>query len=76
MEKAVLMMAKKVLIVEDDSNIAELLNLYLEKEGFEPLVAKDGGKGVEQFRAFQPDLVLLDSENRVDAVYLRGRRLE
>ena len=53
-------MAKKVLIVEDDSNIAELLNLYLEKEGFEPLVAKDGGKGVEQFRAFQPDLVLLD----------------
>ena len=32
MEKAVLMMAKKVLIVEDDSNIAELLNLYLEKE--------------------------------------------
>ena len=60
MEKAVLMMAKKVLIVEDDSNIAELLNLYLEKEGFEPLVAKDGGKGVVQFRAFQPDLVLLD----------------
>lgn len=50
MEKAVLMMAKKVLIVEDDSNIAELLNLYLEKEGFEPLVAKDGGKGVEQFQ--------------------------
>ena len=53
-------MARKVLIVEDDSNIAELLNLYLEKEGFEPLVAKDGGKGVVQFRAFQPDLVLLD----------------
>lgn len=53
-------MAKKVLIVEDDGNIAELLHLYLEKEGFEPLVAKDGGKGVEQFRAFQPDLVLLD----------------
>ena len=46
MEKAVLMMAKKVLIVEDDSNIAELLNLYLEKEGFEPLVAKDGSSGL------------------------------
>ena len=45
MEKAVLMMAKKVLIVEDDSNIAELLNLYLEKEGFEPLVAKDRRQG-------------------------------
>ena len=53
-------MAKKVLIVEDDGNIAELLHLYLEKEGFETRVARDGGKGVELFRAFQPDLVLLD----------------
>ena len=53
-------MAKKVLIVEDDGNIAELLHLYLEKEGFETSVAKDGGMGVELFRQFQPDLVLLD----------------
>ena len=53
-------MAKKVLIVEDDGNIAELLHLYLEKEGFETQVANDGGKGVELFRSFQPDLVLLD----------------
>ena len=53
-------MAKKVLIVEDDSNIAELLHLYLEKEGFETAVARDGGKGVDLFRSFQPDLVLLD----------------
>jgi len=53
-------MPKKVLIVEDDANIAELLHLYLEKEGFESQVAKDGGKGVELFRSFQPDLVLLD----------------
>ena len=53
-------MPKKVLIVEDDSNIAELLHLYLEKEGFETQVAKDGGRGVELFRSFQPDLVLLD----------------
>ena len=53
-------MPKKVLIVEDDANIAELLHLYLEKEGFETQVAKDGGKGVELFRSFQPDLVLLD----------------
>ena len=53
-------MSKKVLIVEDDANIAELLHLYLEKEGFESQVAKDGGKGVELFRSFQPDLVLLD----------------
>ena len=53
-------MAKKVLIVEDDGNIAELLHLYLEKEGFETAVAGDGLKGLEQFGAFQPDLVLLD----------------
>lgn len=53
-------MAQKVLIVEDDSNIAELLHLYLEKEGFETKVAKDGGTGVEYFRSFQPALVLLD----------------
>lgn len=53
-------MARKVLIVEDEANIAELLHLYLEKEGFETAVAPDGGKGVELFRSFRPDLVLLD----------------
>ncbi|HIS53060.1 MAG TPA: response regulator transcription factor [Candidatus Onthomonas avicola] len=50
----------KVLIVEDDSNIAQLLQLYLEKEGFETKTAPDGGKGVELFRSYHPDLVLLD----------------
>ena len=44
-------MAKKVLIVEDETNIAELLHLYLEKEGFDTAVAGDGGKGVELFRS-------------------------
>ncbi len=53
-------MATRVLIVEDDSNIAQLLQLYLEKEGFESEIAPDGGKGVELFRSFGPDLVLLD----------------
>ena len=53
-------MPKKVLIVEDETNIAELLHLYLEKEGFATEVAKDGGKAVELFRSFHPDLVLLD----------------
>jgi len=53
-------MTQKVLIVEDDGNIAELLHLYLEKEGFETAVAGDGLKGLEQFNSFQPDLVLLD----------------
>ncbi len=53
-------MAKKILVVEDDVNIADLLRLYLEKEGYEVVIASDGGKGVEQFRRQQPDLVLLD----------------
>ena len=53
-------MATKILIVEDDNNIADLLRLYLEKENYEVCIASDGGKGVEQFRRFQPDLVLLD----------------
>ena len=53
-------MATKILIVEDDVNIADLLRLYLEKEGYEVTIANDGGKGVDTFRRVQPDLVLLD----------------
>jgi len=53
-------MAQKILIVEDDHNIAQLLHLYLEKEGYETQIAADGGKAVELFRSFVPDLVLLD----------------
>ena len=53
-------MAIKVLIMEDDSEIAQLLQLDLEREGFESEIAPDGGKGVELFRSFGPDLVLLD----------------
>ena len=53
-------MARKVLIVEDEANIAELVNLYLKKEGYETMVAGDGGKALELYRLFQPDLVLLD----------------
>ena len=53
-------MAKTVLIVEDDRNIADLLRLYLEKEGYEVIIALDGLKGVEKFREVHPSLVLLD----------------
>ncbi|MCD8126723.1 MAG: response regulator transcription factor [Clostridiales bacterium] len=53
-------MALKVLIVEDESNIAELLQLYLEKEGFETSIAPDGGEAIELFHSFAPDLILLD----------------
>ena len=53
-------MAVSVLIVEDDHNIAELLQMYLEKEGYAVTTADDGGQGLAKFRAIQPDLVLLD----------------
>ena len=50
----------KIMVADDDTNICELLRLYLEKEGYETQVSRDGGTAVEQFHAFQPDLVLLD----------------
>ena len=53
-------MAISVLIVEDDRNIQELLQLYLEKEGYAVTVASDGGQGLAKFRSIKPDLVLLD----------------
>ena len=53
-------MAVSVLIVEDEKNIAELLQMYLEKEGYAVTCAHDGGMGLQKFRAIKPDLVLLD----------------
>ena len=53
-------MAVSVLIVEDDRNIAELLQMYLEKEGYAVTWAADGGQGLTKYRAIKPDLVLLD----------------
>ncbi len=53
-------MAKKALVVEDDGNIAELLRLYLEKDGFEVSIASDGGTGVRLAQSEEPDIILLD----------------
>ena len=53
-------MAISILVVEDDKNIRELLQLYLEKEGYAVTVAADGGQGLDKFRTIKPDLVLLD----------------
>lgn len=53
-------MGRKILVVEDDRNIADLIRMYLEKEGFEVRNVFDGGSAVETFRAMQPDMVLLD----------------
>lgn len=53
-------MNKKALVIEDDKNIAELLRLYLEKDGFEVMIAADGGKGLQLATDEHPDVVLLD----------------
>ena len=53
-------MARNILVVEDDSNISDLLRMYLEKEGFDVRIAYDGGRAVEEFEKKEPDMVLLD----------------
>ena len=51
---------QKVLIVDDDNNIAELISLYLTKECFDTLIANDGEEALRSFENFKPDLILLD----------------
>lgn len=50
----------KVLIIEDDPNIVDLIQLYIEKFGFTAITASDGEKGVEQFYNQSPDCIILD----------------
>ena len=52
--------AKKILIVDDDVNICELLRLYLSKEGFDTVVCNDGESALRLAIDDKPDLVLLD----------------
>ena len=54
------MAAEKILVVDDDLNICELLKIYLEKDGYRVVIANDGLKAVSLFTQEQPDLVLLD----------------
>ena len=51
---------KKILVVDDDTNICELLRLYLTKEGYQVTTANDGEEGLEKFNQLKPDMVLLD----------------
>jgi DNA-binding response OmpR family regulator len=53
-------MAKKVLVIEDDSFLGDVLVRKLSHEGFEAALAEDGVRGMEEMRTFKPDLVLLD----------------
>lgn len=50
----------KILVADDDMNIAELLRLYLEKEGYAVAIAGDGERALEKFTEESPDIVLLD----------------
>jgi len=50
----------KILVIDDDTHIAELVKLYLEKEGYEVYTAADGEEGLNRFKAVQPKLVVLD----------------
>ena len=55
------MVAKqKILIVDDDNNIAELISLYLTKECFECMIVNDGEEALSVLGTFQPNLILLD----------------
>ena len=54
------MKQNKILIVDDDENICELLRLYLEKDGFETVVANDGETAIDYNTKYNPDLILLD----------------
>ncbi len=50
----------KIMIVDDDNNIAELISLYLTKECYETLIVSDGEEALQQFPVFAPNLILLD----------------
>lgn len=53
-------MAKKILIVEDEANIRELLRLYLEREGYAVIEAANGVEGIKMWKSEKPDMLLLD----------------
>ena len=53
-------MPKKILIVEDEANIRELLRLYLEREGYTVLEAENGVEGIKMWKSDKPDMLLLD----------------
>ncbi|MCI5971263.1 MAG: response regulator transcription factor [Oscillospiraceae bacterium] len=54
------MAIEKVLIVDDDQNICDLLRIYLEKEGYSVILSYDGQEALVKFNALKPDIVLLD----------------
>lgn len=53
-------MSTKLLVVDDDNNICDLLRIYFENEGYDVVVANDGVEAMNKFKMYEPDLVLLD----------------
>jgi two-component system, OmpR family, response regulator len=58
--EAVMVTKTKVLVIDDDVNICELIRLYVEKDGYEVLTVYNGKKGIEVFTDFTPNIVILD----------------
>ena len=54
------MMDTKILVIDDDPNINDLLKMYFESEGYEVKTVTDGAEGINYFKMYEPDLVLLD----------------
>ncbi len=50
----------RILIADDDSNIAELISLYLTKEGYDTMIASDGRDALDKFKSYDPNLLILD----------------
>lgn len=54
------MLGTKMLVIDDDTNICELIKVYFQNEGYEVAVAHDGVEGMSMFKSYDPDIVLLD----------------
>src|SRR3990172_3827997 len=54
------MTKQKVLVVDDEENVCELISLYFGKAGYEVICAADGGEGLDKIREQRPDIVILD----------------
>ena len=54
------MLDTKILVIDDDANICDLLKIYFENEGYDVKLANDGVEGVNYFKIYEPDIVLLD----------------
>src|SRR5437899_10120337 len=59
-------MAKKVLVVDDEASIRRLIQVNLERQGYEVVTASTGAEGIEKARAQRPDMIILDYDTLPD----------